>query len=163
MSKAVRGVLRMMGALLLMLGVTVGGVMAGALFTSPAATSMPWIRPAVAIVAALVAIVALVVWLKPASPASPAVSAGAKTTKSTTKSTAKSAARNAPAFSMPTISMPSLSLGGKADRTPRAVQALAAAGTAPSEISWRTGLPLDAVALLLAMSTTARQLQPPTA
>ena len=49
------------------------------------------------------------------------------------------------------------------DRTPRAVQALAASGTSPSEISWRTGLPVDAIALLLAISTVPRQLQPPTA
>ena len=49
------------------------------------------------------------------------------------------------------------------DRTPRAVEALAASGTAPSEISWRTGLPLDAVALLLSLSSAQRQLQPPTA
>ncbi len=49
------------------------------------------------------------------------------------------------------------------DRTPRAVEALAASGTAPSEISWRTGLPLDAVALLLSLATTQRQLQPPSA
>ncbi len=49
------------------------------------------------------------------------------------------------------------------DRTPRAVEALAASGTAPSEISWRTGLPVDAVAMLLALSTAQRQLQPPSA
>ena len=49
------------------------------------------------------------------------------------------------------------------DRTPRAVEALAASGTAPSEISWRTGLPLDAVALLLSLATAQRQLQPPSA
>ena len=136
--KAMRKAVRMLGFALLVLGVTVGGVLAGALFTSPVANSMPWLRMAVSIAAALVAIVALVVWLKPMP-------------------------RSAPAFSMPTISMPTISLGGKPDRTPRAVQALAAAGTAPSEISWRTGLPLDAVALLLAMSTASRQLQPPTA
>ncbi len=52
---------------------------------------------------------------------------------------------------------------GRPDRTPRAVQALAASGTSPSEISWRTGLPVDAIALLLAISTVPRQLQPPTA
>ncbi len=146
MRRAFRSAIHMMGVALLVLGVTVGGVMAGALFVSPAANSMPWLRPAVAVVTALVAIIALVVWLKPAG-----------------KPAAKATARSAPAFSMPSISMPSLSLGGKADRTPRVVQALAAAGTAPTEISWRTGLPLDAVALLLAMSTASRQLQPPTA
>ncbi len=154
---AMGGALRMLGVVVLLLGVTVGGVMAGALFVSPAATAMPWLKPAVAAVAALVAVAALAVWLKPA--AKPADKASAKS-KPSVKATAKSAA---PSFSMPTLSMPSLSLGGKVDRTPRAVQALAAAGTAPTEISWRTGLPLDAVALLLAMSTASRQLQPPTA
>lgn len=52
---------------------------------------------------------------------------------------------------------------GRADRTPRAVHALAQQGARPTEIAWRTGLPVDAVALLLAMSTASRQLQPPTA
>lgn len=39
--------------------------------------------------------------------------------------------------------------GGKAKRTPRAVQTLAAAGAAPLEIARKTGLPLDAVSMLL--------------
>lgn len=37
-------------------------------------------------------------------------------------------------------------------KTPRAVQALAAAGAAPTEIAWKTGLPVDAVAMLLEIS-----------
>lgn len=48
-------------------------------------------------------------------------------------------------------------------KTPRAVEALAASGASAPDIAWRTGLPLDAVQLLLAISTGARQLQPPTA
>ena len=56
-----------------------------------------------------------------------------------------------------------LRVEGRPDRTPRAVQALAASGTSPSEISWRTGLAVDAIALLLAISTVPRQLQPPSA
>jgi hypothetical protein len=52
---------------------------------------------------------------------------------------------------------------GRADRTPRAVEALAQQGAGPTEIAWRTGLPVDAVSLLLAMSTASRQLRPPTA
>ena len=40
---------------------------------------------------------------------------------------------------------------GKADRTPRAVQALAESGAAPTEIAWRTGLPVDAVSMLLSI------------
>ena len=48
-------------------------------------------------------------------------------------------------------------------RTPQAVQALADSGAEPSEIAWRTGLSLDAVAMLLFINPTSRQLQPPTA
>ena len=54
-------------------------------------------------------------------------------------------ARQAPA---PTITL----RGGKASRTPRAVAALAAAGAAPTEIAWKTGLPVDAVSMLLEIS-----------
>ena len=59
------------------------------------------------------------------------------------------------------IAAPTLSFS-RNDRTPRAVQALAQQGAQPTEIAWRTGLPVDAVSLLLAMSTASRQLQPPT-
>jgi len=48
-------------------------------------------------------------------------------------------------------------------RTPKAVQALADSGAEPSEIAWRTGLSLDAVAMLLSIASNARQLRPPTA
>lgn len=51
----------------------------------------------------------------------------------------------------------------KNHRTPRAVEALAASGASTSDIARRTGLPIDAIQLLLAISTGARQLQPPTA
>lgn len=34
-------------------------------------------------------------------------------------------------------------------KTPHTVQALAASGAAPTEIAWKTGLPVDAVAMLL--------------
>jgi hypothetical protein len=54
--------------------------------------------------------------------------------------------------------------GAREGRTPRAVLALAEAGTAPADIARRTGMPLDAVVLCLSMSSFgARQLQPPTA
>lgn len=52
---------------------------------------------------------------------------------------------------------------GKRQRTPRAVEALAATGASNSDIAWRTGLPIDAIQVLLAISTATRQLQPPTA
>lgn len=48
-------------------------------------------------------------------------------------------------------------------RTPKTVQALADSGAEPSEIAWRTGLSLDAVAMLLSIGPTGRQLRPPTA
>ncbi|MBL0173480.1 MAG: hypothetical protein IPP90_22870 [Gemmatimonadaceae bacterium] len=54
-------------------------------------------------------------------------------------------------------------VGGKRHRTPRAVEALAATGASTTDIAWRTGLPIDAVQLLLAISSAPRQLQPPTA
>ncbi len=47
--------------------------------------------------------------------------------------------------------------------TPRAVQALADTGTDLSEIARRTGLSLDAVAMLLSIGSGSRQLRPPTA
>ena len=54
-------------------------------------------------------------------------------------------------------------IGGKRNQTPRAVEALAASGASTTDIAWKTGLPIDAVQLLLAISTGARQLQPPAA
>ncbi len=48
-------------------------------------------------------------------------------------------------------------------KTPKAVQALADSGAEPSEIAWRTGLSLDAVAMLLSIHPSPRQLRPPTA
>jgi hypothetical protein len=60
-----------------------------------------------------------------------------------------------------TSAAPALSLrSGRGNRTPRTVQALAAAGTAPTEIAWKTGLPLDAVSMLLEINggALARQL-----
>lgn len=65
--------------------------------------------------------------------------------------------------SLSAAAMPATPVGGK-NRTPRAVQALAEAGTAPADIARRTGLSFDAVVLCLAMSPIgARQLRPPTA
>ncbi|MCZ8203857.1 hypothetical protein [Gemmatimonas sp.] len=49
-----------------------------------------------------------------------------------------------------TAAPPTISLrGGRGGKTPRTVRALAAAGAAPTEIAWKTGLPLDAVSMLL--------------
>ncbi|WP_373060925.1 hypothetical protein [Gemmatimonas sp.] len=54
-------------------------------------------------------------------------------------------ARQAPA---PTMTL----RRSKSSRTPRAVAALAAAGVNPTEIAWKTGLPVDAVSMLLELS-----------
>jgi hypothetical protein len=52
---------------------------------------------------------------------------------------------------------------GRDSRTPKAVEALAASGASTSDIARRTGLPLDAVQLLLSISSGSRQVQPPSA
>jgi hypothetical protein len=50
----------------------------------------------------------------------------------------------------PSTIVPTIALrGSRSSKTPKAVKALAAAGTAPTEIAWKTGLPLDAVSMLL--------------
>jgi hypothetical protein len=56
--------------------------------------------------------------------------------------------RNTRAAAMPAMN----TRGSRTSKTPRAVQALAAAGAAPTEIAWKTGLPVDAVAMLLQIS-----------
>lgn len=113
----------------LVLAVTAGGVMAGAFFVSPLAASIPWVLPAVAVVAIVAVMAMITVWMEPA-------------TKGATVRIAKASA---------------------GDRTPKHVQALAAAGTTLTEIARRTRLPVDAVSMLLSISTASRQLQPPTA
>lgn len=63
-----------------------------------------------------------------------------------------------------TASLPVKLVAGRNSKTPRAVLALAEAGTAPGEIARRTGLSLDAVVMCLSLTSfTARQLRPPTA
>lgn len=59
--------------------------------------------------------------------------------------------RNARAAAMPALG----ARGSRTSKTPRAVQALAAAGAQPAEIAWKTGLPVDAVAMLLEISGPA--------
>lgn len=53
---------------------------------------------------------------------------------------------------------------GRADhRTPKTVEALAATGVSATDIAKRIGLPIDAVRLLIAISSESRQVQPPAA
>jgi hypothetical protein len=71
---------------------------------------------------------------------------GKRRSRRASLSGSRAAGANRPASAAP----PTITLrGGKAGRTPRAVQALAAAGAAPAEIAWKTGLPHDAVCMLL--------------
>jgi hypothetical protein len=59
---------------------------------------------------------------------------------------ARHANLNRPASAAP----PTITLRSRgASKTPKTVKALAAAGAAPTEIAWKTGLPLDAVSMLL--------------
>lgn len=103
-----------------------------------------WVYVDVALVALFVA-----AWFYRRRNSAPTASAKALNTESTRRLTA----------SLPTKLVP-----GKGNRTPKAVAALAEAGTTPADIARRTGLPLDAVAMLLSLgSFGARQLQPPTA
>jgi hypothetical protein len=52
-------------------------------------------------------------------------------------------------------------MAGKGNaRTPQAVESLAAAGAEPTDIAWQTGLPVDAVSMVLTMARR-RQVQPP--
>lgn len=79
---------------------------------------------------------------------------------SSSKSLSNSGLRHTPT---PHSSLPTRQIG-KNSRTPKAVAALAEAGNSPADIARRTGLPHDAVAMLLSLgSFGGRQLQPPTA
>jgi hypothetical protein len=110
----------------LFVGVTGVGVVGGAWLMSPALSSQQRLVVAGGVISALV-LAAIGVWLRGES-ATP---------------------RRAPrAVMSPTIAVRS----SRASRTPKAVQALAASGAAPMEIAARTGLPLDAVSMLLELA-----------
>jgi hypothetical protein len=122
-----RDAIRLIG---LGVGVTVAGLFIGAAVVSPALSPEQRLLGVgvLAGIAALMLAARHVIHRRPARPA---------------RSTRH--ARQAPA---PTIIL----RGAKAARTPRAVAALAAAGAAPIEIAWKTGLPVDAVSMLLEIS-----------
>jgi hypothetical protein len=111
------------------LGVSVIGLVGGALLMSPAVTPAQRLVAFVALGGA--AGLALVVELG---------------RRAWTALRVRGGRRSRPA----SVTAPTMTLrSGKASRTPRTVQALAAAGAAPTEIAWKTGLPLDAVSMLL--------------
>jgi hypothetical protein len=68
--------------------------------------------------------------------------------------------RRAQRSSPPTVTLRRGTAGKTVSRTPRAVETLAAAGAAPTDIAWQTGLPVDAVSMVLTIAR-GRQLQPP--
>jgi hypothetical protein len=67
----------------------------------------------------------------------------------------RSASASAHASSFTPAYTPSITLS-RTDRTPRGVMALASTGTTVPEIARRTGLPVDAVSMLLSISGGAR-------
>ena len=137
----------------LVVGVTVGGVAAGAFLVSPrmkalvAATKGAITSERLAVGAGVLLLGFLLTVLTP------------RITRALRKLRARGRRGSTPRT---VVALPEPAVG-RSDRTPRAVQALAQQGARPTEIAWRTGLPVDAVSLLLAMSTASRQLQPPTA
>lgn len=127
MSTTLRETMQMVG---IGLGVTVIGLIIGAVVVSPAVSPEQRLLG----IASLFGIAAAVL-------AARLVLRGLRNRP--TKTTRQ--ARQAPT---PTITL----RGGKSSRTPRAVAALAAAGANPTEIAWKTGLPVDAVSMLLEIS-----------
>ena len=131
MSTATRTMLRdTMQFIAVGLGVTVIGLIIGAVVVSPAVSHQQRLLG----IGALLGIAGVIV----------AARAAMRVLRNRPTKTTR-VARHAPA---PTISL----RGGKSSRTPRAVAALAAAGANPTEIAWKTGLPVDAVSMLLEIS-----------
>jgi hypothetical protein len=128
MSRAVRDALQMAA---LGLAVTAIGLVTGAFIMSPAVSREQRLL-AVAGLAGTAALVLMALGLRRAVQA--------------LQARRSRRARTTPAAAA------AIRLNGKTSRTPRAVQALAAAGAAPTEIAWKTGLPVDAVSMLLELS-----------
>ena len=127
MSTTIRDTMQMIGV---GLGVTIVGLIIGAVVVSPTVSHQQRLLG----IGSLLGIAAVIL-------ASRLALRGLRNRP--TKTTRQ--ARQAPA---PTITL----RGGKSSRTPRAVAALAAAGANPTEIAWKTGLPVDAVSMLLEIS-----------
>ena len=82
---------------------------------------------------------------------------------STAPATAVSSRLASPGRGMAMLTPKSTGSVAARKRRPEAIEALAASGASAPDISWRTGLPHDAVQLLLSISPGHRQLHPPTA
>lgn len=149
------------------IGVTVGGVAAGALVLAPAVAEATQPGVGTAITGAIDAGFATTTssWRSLPEPvrrlALPVLLSALALTGFTT--TAISLFRRRPSLNVLSKSAPRGNSRNAAARTPRAVQAMAESGAEPSEIAWRTGLSLDAVAMLLSIGSPTRQLRPPTA
>ncbi len=113
----------------LMIGVTAVGLVAGAWLMSPAISPRQRMLSAGAVIGTLL-LGAFASWMR-----------GLMIDRRNKRS--RTAAAAAPVITL---------RHGKAARTPKAVHALAASGAAPVEIAHRTGLPLDAVAMLLELA-----------
>lgn len=113
----------------LMIGVTVVGLVAGAWLMSPAISPRQRLLAAGGLMGTLL-LGAFAAWMR-----------GMMIDRRNKRS--RTAAAAAPVITL---------RSGKVARTPKAVQALAASGAAPVEIAHRTGLPLDAVAMLLELA-----------
>ncbi len=126
MKTAVKTTMQILTYTALFIGVTGVGVAGGAWLMSPALSSSQRLLVGGGVIGTLV-LAALGLWLRGVL----------------------AARRRTPRAAMtPTIAVRS----GRASRTPKAVQALAASGAAPTEIAARTGLPLDAVSMLLELA-----------
>jgi len=124
----------------LSLMVTVVGLVVGAAAVSPAIPLLHKLYAGAALAAALV------LWL---------LSLGVRAVSRAITARRARSTRSALATRPVTGNMPAVKMTGRAARTPRAVQALAAAGAEPTEIAWKTGLPVDAVAMLLELGGPA--------
>lgn len=114
--------------------VTLVGLVVGAAAVSPAVPLMYKLYAGAGVAAALV------LWL---------LSLGVRAVSRAITARRARSTRSSLATRPVTGNLPAVKMTGRAARTPRAVQALAAAGAEPTEIAWKTGLPVDAVAMLL--------------
>jgi hypothetical protein len=113
----------------LLVGVTAFGLFAGAWLMSPALSPRQRLLAAGGVIGTLV-VAAVGAWLR-----------GVLMNRRTRRT--RTAAAAAPVITL---------RSGRVSRTPKAVQALAASGAAPMDIAHRTGLPLDAVSMLLELA-----------